>query len=83
MGDEDSNIFKILNKVHEERQTVISLRKDVEQLKLKYAKFNKETQNIRNVFQNLIEDLKFKSNRMMYFACLRAITSKRYGFKDK
>lgn len=83
MDDEDSNIFKILNKVYKERQTVILLRKEVEQLKLKYVRFKKETQNIRNVFQNLIEDLKLKSNRMMYFACLRAITFKRYGHSDE
>lgn len=78
MVGENSNMCKSLSKIHEERQTVISLRKEVEQLKLKYAKFKNETENIRGVFQKLIEELKYKCNRMTYFVCLQRIASTRF-----
>lgn len=80
MVGENSIMCKSLSKIHEERLTVISLRKEVEQLKLKYAKFKKDTENVRGVFQKLIEELNQKCNRMTYFVCLQRITSKRYVF---
>lgn len=78
MVGENSSICKSLSKIHDERLTVISLRKEVEELKSKYAKFKKETENIRSVFQKLIDELKYKCNRMIYYVCLQRVTSKRY-----
>lgn len=78
MVGESSKMYKILKKVHDERLTIISLRNEVQQLRLKYHKFIKETDNFRSTFQKLIEDLKYKCNRMIYFSCLRFIASKRY-----
>ncbi|XP_060843962.1 RAD50-interacting protein 1 [Rhopalosiphum padi] len=72
----NSNMVKTLNKVHEERLSIVSLRKEVEELKSKYAGFKKETESIRTIFQKLIEDLKYKCNRMMYYTCLQCITSR-------
>lgn len=72
----NSNMVKTLNKVHEDRDRIVSLRKEVEQLKSKYAKFKKETESIRTIFQKLIEDLKYNCNRMIYFTCLRCINSR-------
>lgn len=71
---------KALSKVYAERQAIVALRTEVQQLKLKYAKFKTETENIRSVFQKLIKDLKFKCDQMMYYVCLRCVTSKRYRF---
>lgn len=78
MVSENSNICKILKNVHNERLTIISLKNEVEQLRLKYGKFKKETDNFRSTFQKLIEDLKYKCNQMIYYSCLRFIASKRY-----
>ncbi|XP_060856696.1 RAD50-interacting protein 1 [Metopolophium dirhodum] len=72
----NSNMVKTLSKVQEERLAIVSLRKEVEQLKSKYAGFKKETESVRTVFQKLIEDLKYKCNRMTYFTCLQCITSR-------
>ncbi|XP_022164709.1 RAD50-interacting protein 1 [Myzus persicae] len=72
----NSNMVKTLSKVREERLLIVSLRKEVEQLKSKYAGFKKETESIRTVFQKLIEDLKYKCNRMTYFTCLQCVTSR-------
>lgn len=65
---------RTLSIVREERLAVISLRNEVEQLKAKYVKFKKETENVREIFQKLIVELKLKCNRLMYFACLRCVT---------
>lgn len=71
---------KILCEVHSERLEIVSLKKDIEQLKLKYTAFKKDTESIRKVFQKLIEDLKYKCDQLIYFGCLQRVTSKRYFF---
>ncbi|XP_025419598.1 RAD50-interacting protein 1 isoform X2 [Sipha flava] len=71
----NSCMAKLLSQVRDQRQAVVSLRTDVELLKSKYAKFKQETENVRSVFQKLIEDLKFKCNRMIYFSCLQCVSS--------
>lgn len=73
----NSNMLKTLNAIRDERLSIISLKKDIEQLKTKYAQFHKETESIRSVFQNLIEELQYKCNRLTYFACLQCVRSQR------
>lgn len=70
-------IYKILNKVQAERLEIISLRKEVDEMKSKYFKFKGDIGNFRSVFQKLILNLKYKCNKLVYFACLRSVICKR------
>lgn len=76
-------MYKILKKVHDERSTIISLKNEVEELKLRYNNLKKDTDTIKNTFKKLIVDLKYKCNQLIYFSCLRFIASKKYVISFK
>lgn len=72
------DLYKILSKVRADRLEIISLRKEVDEMKLKYYKFKKDIESFKSIFQNLIYDLKYKCNKLVYFACFQSVISKRY-----
>lgn len=70
-------IYKILNRVQAERLEIISLRKEVNDVKLKYYRFRRDIGNFRSVFEKLILNLKYNCNKLVYYACIQSVIRKR------